>query len=65
MAREWVTVSKRIIANEQDVRNHYSYILSTHEPDRAIILTAICFSLEEEEVTRICSDLLEYALQSH
>ena len=46
----------------RDIRNHYRYILETHEPKRAIILTSIVFNKEEEEVTAICKDLLEYAL---
>ncbi len=39
---------------ERTVRQRFLYILGTHEPERAIIITALALRLEEDEVQKIC-----------
>ena len=41
---------------ERDIYNHFMFMLETHEPDRAIILTSILFKVKEDEVQRICRE---------
>lgn len=44
--------------SDRDVRNHFSYLMETHDPERAVILTSILFKRKETEVKEICSDLI-------
>ena len=41
---------------EKSIRQRFLYILETHEPDRAIILTSIVFDIDEQKVREICKE---------
>ena len=41
------------------IRNHFAYLLETHDTDRAIILTSIVFKITEDKAREICKKVIE------
>ena len=41
------------------IRNHFAYLLETHDIDRAIILTSIVFKSDEDKIRKICETVIK------